>query len=282
MSSEVVPTDPAAQQEAFLRQYESGEKPAVFDDSRGVAAFVSYVWFKTTNDELKEEIKAAGGVLPTFTLTRAGFREPIKPFRYHLFDMRVIATKNDNSGRIIDAEPDMPNLPKDELKSWSEHAFAVVGVVKDSLIVPALVNLRGGARRALLHAATATKDAAGPNWGRRGQRFMETIPADQRPSAHNRIEAEVWGKYDQTTGTRLFPGRVISTGSVRPEKNEKSGHYMLVGQCSWSPSTTEDLSRFNAAVSDPQFFRDLEAARNFHLRKLKGLLSKEMSEAVDE
>lgn len=282
--SELVATDPVARETAFMRQFEAADSQGgvAVPSGPGVAGYVSFVWFKTQNEELKDQLKAMGATLPTFVLTRAGFREPIKPFRFHLFDIRVIATKNDDNGRIVDAEPELPNLPKDQMARWAEHAFAVVGVVNGSIITPALVNLRSGARRALLHAATATKDAAGLNWGRKGQRFMETIPASQRPAALSKAEAELWSKYDQDSGTALFPGRVISVGSVRPEKNEKSGNYQLVGQCSWGPSTAEDLVRFNNAVQDSQFRRDLEATTVLHFKKLNGLLSKEMAAPVDE
>lgn len=256
----VVSRDPAAAQADYMRQYEAGDQaPAVQDGATGTPAYLSFVWFKTQNEELKEQVKTAGGSIPTFVLTRAGHRQPVKPFRFHLFESTTIATQNDDSGRIVDAEASLPNLPKDELKRWAEHTFAVVGVIDGEFITPAFINLRSGARKALSYAITAVKDAREDRWAGKGAAFKAAVEA-----------------------TRLAPGRVVAVGSITPEKSPTNNNWFLSGKCSWLPSSAEDLARFNAAVSHPQFFLDLQATARVYHSQLKKLLSKEMDAPVDE
>jgi hypothetical protein len=262
----LVPSDPAAANAAFLRRFEGGGEADKAPSLRpGVPSFISYVWFKTTNDDLKEAVKAAGGDLPTFVLHRAGYKDPVKPLRFHLFDAQTIATRNDQSGQIIDAEARMPR-GEGVGKDWAEHTFAVIGVIKNDIITPAFINLRSGARRALGHAVTATSDAGSPNWAKRGDKFAKTV----------------YHAVTNPTGTQYAPGRVVSVGSVRPEKSPSSGHWMLTGSCSWDVSSAADLARFNAAMNDRQFVLDLEATFNVYAARLRSLLSKEMEAAQDE
>jgi hypothetical protein len=233
------------------------DAPAATGPVKGTASYLSFVWSKTQNDDLKARIVALGGVLPTFVLTRAGFQSPIKPFNYHLLKAVTIATQMDESGKIVDAEEKMPEDGQNN--KWSEHTFAVVLAEQGESLVPALAQLRGGARKALTNAETATRDAGVPGWERKGTMFKAAAEA-----------------------TEALSGRIFATGSVLPEKSPKTGRMMLTGRCSWLPSTKAQAERFNAAIADPAFMADVAATFNALDWKLKSLLSKQMDAAADE
>lgn len=251
----------ASDQSEFLQRLEGGlDKAGDEGEKRGVPAYVTFVWQKTQNDELKSRIREAGGEIPTFVQVRAGFEQPVKPLRFHLFHLKTIATLNDQNGKIIDAEPTMPRgLSREEMKGWGEHSFAVIGVVNGDIITPATISLRTGSRKALLNAGVAVKDAGGPVWAGRGPKFKATLDYTRYPA-----------------------GRVIAVGSVRPDKSETTGNAMLVGTCSVAAVTREEAERFNLHMEDEQFVLDLQATVAMHARRLKSLLSKQMEEATDE
>ena len=256
----VVPAERSGPNDALDQYTSSGAVANPDEQVVGVTAWVNYVWYKTQNDALKDTIKANGGTLPTFALTRAGYVQPLKPLKFHLFDIKTIWTENDDSGKIIGAEPSKPQGSREELKRWAEHSFAVIAVVDGDTLVPATISLRSGSRKALTHAATATRDAKdAEKWAKRGEKFARTVK-----------------------DTPFFPGRVISVGSVQPQKSPTTGRDMLVGQCSWTPSSPDELARFNAAMASPQFRADLVAVANAHAWKLKQLLGGGRQEFDDE
>lgn len=216
-----------------------------------VSAWIQFVWAKTQNDETKAAIVKAGGSIPTFALTRAGFLFPLKPFTYHLVRATTIATLNDDNGKVIEADETLPQLDVDDPQRgrWAEHTYAVVLAVVGGGLVPANLNLRSGSRHAFRNAITTLKDAAKPDWAGKGEAFKVSAAA-----------------------TRMPMGRFLATGSCRPEKNEKSGRMQLIGSCSVSVASPDELTRFNTAMSNRQFRADLALVEKYHDAKLRDLL----------
>lgn len=244
---------------------EGAEGAALVADAQitGTASYLTHVWRKTKSDELKDAVKANGGQLPTFVLQRAGFPDPRKPMKYHLIHLTKLFSKVDSDGKVIEAEAEKPQLSAKELKDWAEHVFAVLAVEVGDTLVPAVANMRRGLRKALLNANVATTDASDPaKWAKKGERFKLTVEGTQYPAA-----------------------RVFSIGALREEKSPTSGHDMLVGSCTWAPSTVEQMKRFNAHMEDPQFRADLESTFKGYEWKLKDLLgggAQDVSDDTDE
>jgi hypothetical protein len=216
-----------------------------------VSAWLQFVWAKTQNDDTKQAVLKAGGSIPTFVLNRAGFLFPLKPFMYHLVEAVTIATKNDDSGKVIDAAESLPKFEEGdpERGRWAEHTYAVVLAVVGGTLIPAGLNLRSGSRHAFRNAITTLKDAAKPDWAGKGEAFKVTAAATGMPM-----------------------GRFLATGSCRPEKNSKSGRMQLIGSCSVSVASPDELTRFNNAMNDRQFRADLRLVETFHAKKLRDLL----------
>jgi hypothetical protein len=249
-NSSVVPAETETAVDVTDRFKRTGPVERKAEDVRGVAAYVSYVWFKTQNEGLKDQIKASGGTLPTFALTRAGFVFPVKPLRAHLFHADTIATENDDSGKTVDAAPQMPKGNRNELARWAEHTFAVIGVIQGDSIVPATVSLRGSSRKAVLNADTAVRESVDDErWAKKGEQYKRTVEK-----------------------TPYYPGRVIFVGSVNPQKSSRTGRDFLQGQCTLSLATNDEIDRFNKHMADPQFKADLEAVFRSHAWKLKQLI----------
>lgn len=241
-----------------LANNQTGGELAENEPYKGSASYVSFVWAKTQNDDLKANLLAQNATLPTFVLTRAGFPQSVKPFQYHLLKLVTIATQMDNNGKIVNAEPKLPAVRTDNDR-WAEHSFAVVVVVQGETLTPALVTLRAGARKALTNAETFAKDAAKPGWENRGAMFKAAAEA-----------------------TPVIEARTIATGSITPEKNSVSGNMQLIGRCSPRPSTAVEAGRLTAALKNPDFQKDVEATFKALDWKLKGLLSKQIDEPADE
>jgi hypothetical protein len=246
--------------EKWLQQFTGEAVVPSNEPVKGVGAYITYVWRKTTNEDLKDAVKArTGGQLDLFVLQRAGFVDPLKPFRFHLFDdNRTIVTQNDTAGKIIDAEANREAVGEAWDRTWAEHFFGIVGVVQGKSIVPAVVSARRGMAKAFSNAVVALKDSKNPEkWASKGEPF-------------------------RISGQLRFPaGRFVVTSSARAEKTP-DGNDMLKGMCSIQAATIEDMERFQKHLFDAQFQADFDACQRSYAYKLNLLLGNKAVEAGED
>lgn len=205
-------------------------------------AFVGFC-HKKSNDEIKNAMKAAGGNIDQFYLSRNGTIIPLPEFRYHLFESARFWTKQDSQGRIISVKDKDPTED-----GYSEHGFALVAVRVGKELYPARFQCRAGLYQCLKPARQMLDTARDPEkFGKQGESFAVAATLKQ------------------------VPARFLVTASGKMEKSASNGFDYVKGKGTVAPSKIEDGNVFISAIQKPEFMQELMAVRGVYLRQIAGL-----------
>lgn len=234
---------------AEREQHSEAVEPSQDTEIRGVVGWLSWVSPKSTNEQTKDAIKAAGLKVPAWSLTTAGLRDFYQRLRGHLlFPSTLIYTINDEAtGGAVPGQgitkSQYDEIPDGEKKDsgYRQRRFALVGVVDEKLntITPAVFEM-GSA------GLYFTISRAEENFNRSG--------LDERIS---------------------FPGfRTIFTGDATLGKNEKTNRPQINGNCLIERVRSDDANgvRCLKHIADPQFKASVQACRKAMDAKINRIL----------